>query len=148
IRRPARGSRAGWDQLEGRLLAKPGGLAWLRRTESWSVLASVKLGNHACLARIDHVPRLDMDVETSEMENPIATRREVLRPLPRHSLTAHDEEAMAIGHDENRHVVRFAGLAPEGRESDLSLIFRGVDHVLAEGAYTDWNRSQPARYST
>jgi hypothetical protein len=89
-----------------------------------------------------------MDVETSELENPIAPRREVLRPLPRHSLAAHDEEAMAIGHDENRHVVRFAGLAPEGRENDLSLIFRGVDHVLAEGAYINHNRSQAARNST
>jgi hypothetical protein len=88
-----------------------------------------------------------MDVETSEVENPIAPRREVLRPLPRHSLAAHDEEAMAIGHDENRHVVRFAGLAPEGRESDLALIFRGVDHVLAEGVYITCNRSQAARNS-
>jgi hypothetical protein len=42
---------------------------------------------------------------------------------------------MAIGHDENRHIVRLAGLAPEGRESDLSLICRGVDHVMAEGAH-------------
>ena len=89
-----------------------------------------------------------MDVETSELQDPIAPRREVLRPLPRHSLAAHDEEAMAIGHDENRHIVRFAGLAPEGREPDLSIIFRGVDDVLAEGAYTDSNRSQAARYST
>src|SRR5260370_40784047 len=103
MRRDVRDSRAGWDQLEGRLLAKPGGLAWLRRTESWSVLASVKLGNHACLARIDHVPRLDMDVETSEMEHPIATRRQVLRPLPRQSRTAHCAEAMAIAHDETLH---------------------------------------------
>jgi hypothetical protein len=76
-----------------------------------------------------------MDVEASKVQDPIAPRREVLRPLPRHSLAAHDEEAMAIGHDENRHIVRLAGLAPEGRESDLSLIFRGVDHVLAEGAH-------------
>jgi len=83
------------------------------------------------------VPRLDMDVETSEVQDPIAPRREVLRPLPRHSLTAHDEEAMAIGHDENRHIVRFASLAPESRERDLSIIFRGVDHVLAEAAYVE-----------
>ena len=148
MRRPARGLRAGWDQLKGRLLAEPGGSAWLQRTESWSVLASVKLGNHACLARIDHVPRLDLDVETSELQDPIAPRREVLRPLPRHSLAAHDEEAMAVGHDENRHIVRFAGLAPVGRERDLSIIFGGVDHVLAEGAYSDCNRSRAARYST
>ena len=94
------------------------------------------------------MPRLDMDVEPAELQDPIAPRREVLRPLPRHSLAAHDEEAMAIGHDENRHIARFAGLAPEGRESDLSIIFCGVDHVLAEGAYTDCNRSQAARYST
>jgi hypothetical protein len=47
---------------------------------------------------------------------------------------------MAIGHDENRHSIRFAGLAPEGREGDLSLIFRGVDHVLAEAAYVEPNR--------
>src|SRR5260370_39161174 len=147
MRRDVRDSRAGWDQLEGRLLAEPGGLAWLRRTESWSVLASVKLGNHACLARIDHVPRLNKDVETSEVQDPIAPRHEVLRPLSRHSLAAHDEEAMPIGHDENRHIVRLARLAPEGRESDLSFIFRGVDHVLAEGVYIHYNRSQAARNS-
>jgi hypothetical protein len=88
-----------------------------------------------------------MDVETREVQDPIAPRREVLRPLPRHSLAAHDEEAMAIGHDENRHIVRFAGLAPEGRERDLSIILGGFDHALAEGAYTDCNRSQAARYS-
>ena len=81
------------------------------------------------------MPGLDIDVKTSEVQDPIAPRREVLRPLPRHSLAAHDEEAMAIGHDENRHTVRFAGLAPEGRKTDFSLIFRGVDHVLAEAAY-------------
>jgi hypothetical protein len=89
-----------------------------------------------------------MDVETSEVQDPIAPRREVLRPLPRHSLAAHDEETMAIGYDENRHIVRFAGLATEGRESDLSLIFRGVDHVLAEAAHVEHNRSQAARNST
>ena len=94
------------------------------------------------------MPRLDMDVEASEVQEPIAARCQVLRPLPRHSLAAHDEEAMAIGHDENRHIVRFAGLAPEGRERDLSIIFGGLDHVLAEGAYTDCNRSRAARYST
>jgi len=89
-----------------------------------------------------------MDVETSEVQDPIAPRPEVLRPLPRHSLAAHNEEAMAIGHDENRHIVRFAGLAPEGRKSGLSLIFRGVDHVLAEAAHVEHNRSQAARNST
>ena len=94
------------------------------------------------------MPRLDMDVETSELQDPIAPRREVLRPLPRHSLAAHDEEAMAIGHDENRHIVRLAGLAPEGRESDLWIIFRGVDHDLVEGAHIYCNRSQAARNST
>src|ERR1700680_741514 len=120
--RDGRSPRAGWDQLEGRLFAEPARLARLRRTESWSVLASVKLGNHACLARIDYVPRLDMDVETSEVQEPIAPRREILRPLRSHSLAGHDEEAMAIGDDENRHLVRFAGFTPEGRESDLSLI--------------------------
>ena len=88
------------------------------------------------------MPRLDMDVETSEVQDPIASRREVLRPLPPHSLAAHDEEAMAIGHDENRYIVRLAGLAPEGRERDLSIIFRGVDHILAEAAYVEHNRSQ------
>lgn len=113
----ARGSRAGWDQLEGRLLAEPGTLAWFWRTEPWSVLASAKLGNEACFARIDHVPRLDVDVETSEVQHPIAPRREVLRPLPRDSLAAHDEKAMAIGHDENRHIAGLSGLAPEGRET-------------------------------
>ena len=94
------------------------------------------------------MPRLDMDVETPEVQHPIASRREVPRPLPGHSLAAHDEEAMAIGHDENRHIVRFAGLAPEGRESDLSLIFRGVDHLSVEGAHIYCNRSQAARDST
>ena len=94
------------------------------------------------------MPRLERDVDTSEVQDPAAPRREVLGPLARHSLAAHDEEAMAIGHDENRHIVRFTGLAPEGRERDLSIIFRGVDHVLAEGAYIHCNRSQAARYST
>ena len=88
------------------------------------------------------MPRLDMDVETSEVQDPIAPRREVLRPLPRHSLAAQDKEAMAIGHDENRHIVGLSGLAPEGRENDLSLIFRGIDHVLAEDAYVVHNHSQ------
>jgi hypothetical protein len=97
---------------------------------------------------IDDVPRPDMDVETSEVQYPIAPRRKVLWPMPRHSLAAHDEEALATGHDENRHVVRFAGLAPEGRKSNLSLIFRGVDHVLAEAAHVEHNRSQAARNST
>jgi len=97
---------------------------------------------------LDHVPRLDMDVETSEVQNPIAPRREVLRPLPPHSLATHDEEAMAIGHDENRHLVRFASLAPERRKRDLSLIFRGADHVVAEAADVEHNRSQAARNST
>ena len=94
------------------------------------------------------MPRPDMDVETSELQDPIAPRRKVLRPLPRHSLATNDEEAMAIGHDENRHLERLAGLAPEGRERDLSIIIRGVDHVFAEGAYAYCNRSQAARYST
>src|SRR5260370_42129113 len=135
MRRDVRDSRAGWNQLEGRLFAEPGGLAWLRRTESWSVVASVKLGNHACLAKIDHVPRLDMDVETSEVQDPIAPRREVVRPLPRHSLAAHDEEAMAIGYDENRHIVRFVDLSPAGRQMNLSLISCGVVPDLAEASH-------------
>jgi len=55
---------------------------------------------------------------------------------------------MAIGHDENRHTVRCAGVAPEGRESDLSLIFRGVDHVLAESAYMTATVLRRPDYST
>ena len=94
------------------------------------------------------MPRLERDVDTSEVQDPTAPRREVLGPLARHSLAAHDEEAMAIGHDENRHVVRFARLAPEGCESDLSLIFRGLDHVLVEAAHIYGNRSPAARNST
>src|ERR1700716_2363117 len=93
-------------------------------------------------------PRGKSPSPPAAVQEPCAARCQVLRPLPRHSLAAHDEEAMAIGHDEDRHFVRFAGLAPEGRESDLSLIFRGVDHVLAEGADINCNRSQAARNST
>jgi len=75
------------------------------------------------------VPDLDLDVETSELQDP-RPPHEGSAATAAPFLAAHDEEAMAIrSRRKNRHIVRLARLAPEGRARDLPLIFRGVDHV-------------------
>src|SRR5207248_4114078 len=126
------GSRAAWDQLEGRLFAEFGGIARLRRAESWSVLAAIKLGDPAGLGSIGDMPCLDLDVLASQVQDPSAPRRQVLRPLASHALAGQDEQMLPVGCDEDRHIRRFAGLPAIGFEGDLALILRGLDNVLTE----------------
>ena len=95
--------------------------ARLRRAESWSVLAAVKLGDPAGLGQIADMPCLDLEVLASEVQDPFAPRRQVLRPLASHAPAGQDEEMLAVGYDEDRHLRRFAGLPAIGLEGDLAL---------------------------
>jgi len=104
----------------------------LRGAELWSVFASVKLGYPAGFGPIADLPRYDLDVLASEVQDPLAPRREVLRPLASHALTGQDEQMIAVGYDEDRHIRRFAGLPAIGLESNLALIPCGVDNFMTE----------------
>lgn len=139
----ASGSRSGWDQLESRLFARSWGIVGFRWSKSRAVLGSVKLENRTGFGRVAYVPRLDLDVDASEIQDPLAPRNQVLWPVASHALARQDEQALAIGHDEDCDVGGFAGLAAIRRERDLLLTGGRIDHVVRKAAHLDSNRPRP-----
>ena len=99
--------------------------------------------NRAGFVRVGYMPRLDLDVDASEMQDPLAPRNQVLRPVASHAPARQDEQALAISHDEDCDVGGFAGLAAIRREGDLLLSGGRIDHVMRKGAHLHSNRPRP-----